>query len=252
MKNLIKLNKVTKVFTTEKSKEVVALKDISIDIKKNEFICIVGPSGCGKSTLLRVISGLDELTSGEIVFNDEIIKSRKDIGMVFQNYSLYPWRTVIDNIAIGLEFNGISKSERKEISSKYLDMIGLSEFAHSYPYELSGGMQQRVAIARALANNPKLLLMDEPLGALDAYTRLALQKEILRLFETNKSTVLFVTHSVDEAVFLADKIIIMSNKPGQIERIIDIDIEKPRDRTSIEFISMTSEILSIMDRTRVE
>ncbi len=247
MKELIRLEKLAKTFLTEKDREIEALKDIDLSIKKNEFICIVGPSGCGKSTLLRVISGLEDITSGEIIFNNQEISSSKDIGMVFQNYSLYPWRTVIDNISIGLEFGGIAKSERLVIARDYLEKVGLSKFADVYPYELSGGMQQRVAIARALATSPKVLLMDEPLGALDAYTRLSLQKEILSLCDNNDNTVIFVTHSIDEAVFLADRIIVMTPAPGRIEEIIEINLSKPRDRTSIEFISITSKILSILD-----
>ncbi len=247
MHKIITIKNLNKTFITEKSGDIEALENINLSINENEFVCIVGPSGCGKSTLLRIISGLDKQTSGKIEFNREIIKNKRDIGMVFQEYSLYPWRTVIDNISIGLEFSGVPKKERLKLSREYLDKVDLLEFEDSYPYELSGGMQQRVSMARALVNNPQLLLMDEPLGALDAYTRLSLQKEILKLFIDSRKTVLFVTHSIDEAVYLADRIVIMSKRPGTIKEVINVEIERPRDRISEDFIKTTSKVLSILD-----
>ena len=167
--------------------------------------------------------------------------------MVFQNYSLLQWRTVLDNIALGLEFKGLNKNERRDIARKYLNMINMDKFEKAYPYELSGGMQQRVAIARALANNPDVLLMDEPFGALDAYTRILLQRELLNIWEKNKKTILFVTHSVDEAVYLADRIIVMGKNPGTIREIIDIKMDRPRDRGNLEYAQITSKILNMLE-----
>lgn len=248
MNTIIKVKNICKTFNSEKNIVLHALNNINLEIKKNEFICIVGASGCGKSTLLRIIAGLENATKGKIFYkNKELIEATSEIGMVFQDYSLLPWRTVLDNIALGLEFKGVNKKERLKVATEYLKLIGMEEFDKAYPYELSGGMQQRVAIARALANDPKVLLMDEPFGALDVYTRILLQKELLRIWEENKKSILFVTHSVDEAVFLADRVIIMSNKPGEIEEIVDISMERPRDRGSIEYATMTGKILKILE-----
>lgn len=248
MTRCISINNICKTFITNKNFKVKALEDINLEIDENAFICIVGPSGCGKTTLLRIIAGLETATSGKIFYKQqELTTSHKDIGMVFQNYSLLQWRTVIENIALGLEFKGENKKKRLEIAKKYLKLIGMEEFENAYPYELSGGMQQRVAIARALANDPEVLLMDEPFGALDAYTRIVMQKELLKLWEYNKKTILFITHSVDEAVYLADKIIIMSDSPGQIREIIDIDFERPRDRGNIEYASLVSKVLKMLE-----
>lgn len=175
MNTIIKVKNICKTFNSEKNIVLHALNNINLEIKKNEFICIVGASGCGKSTLLRIIAGLENATKGKIFYkNKELIEATSEIGMVFQDYSLLPWRTVLDNIALGLEFKGVNKKERLKVATEYLKLIGMEEFDKAYPYELSGGMQQRVAIARALANDPKVLLMDEPFGALDVYTRILL------------------------------------------------------------------------------
>ena len=249
MSNFIKIENIEKHFATENGQQFKALDKMNLDIKENEFICILGPSGCGKSTLLRIISGLDNTTSGNILFKGAIhTKPCKEIGMVFQNYSLMPWLSVLDNIALGLNFAKVSKNERRKTAMEYLDMIGMKEFAKAMPHELSGGMQQRVAIARSLANNPDVLLMDEPFGALDAYTRIVLQKELLRIWEHHKKTVIFVTHSVDEAVFLADKIILMDTKPGRIKKEITVDIERVRDRANPRYGQLTSELLAELEQ----
>lgn len=246
--NVISIKNLCKRYETKKNLTVDALKNINLDIGKNDFICIVGPSGCGKSTLLRIIAGLESATEGKIFYTGkQLQKPTREIGMVFQDYSLLPWRTVLDNIALGLEFKGVNRSKRQNIATKYLKLIGMEKFAKAYPYELSGGMQQRVAIARALANDPNVLLMDEPFGALDAHTRILLQKELLRIWEQNKKTILFVTHSVDEAVYLADKVIVMSSNPGEIKEIVDINIERPRDRGDIDYAKMTSKILKMLE-----
>lgn len=248
MTNIISIQNLSKRFNSKENITVDALKNINLDVEENDFICIVGPSGCGKSTLLRIIAGLEDATEGKINYKGkELLEPTSEIGMVFQNYSLLPWRTVIDNISLGLEFKREDKRTRLEVASKYLEIINMQKFANAYPYELSGGMQQRVAIARALANDPQVLLMDEPFGALDAHTRIILQKELLRIWEQNKKTVLFVTHSVDEAVYLSDKIVIMSSNPGEIKEIVNIDMERPRDRGDIEYATITSRILKMLE-----
>lgn len=244
----ISIENMKKTFLTKEEIVVNALENINLDIEENDFVCIVGPSGCGKSTLLRIIAGLDNSTSGKIIFEGKEHKSTtKDIGMVFQNYSLLPWKTVADNIVLGLEFRGINKKERLESAEKYLNLIGMSKFSKAYPYELSGGMQQRVAIARALANDPKVLLMDEPFGALDAHTRIILQRELLKIWEKNKKTILFVTHSVDEAIYLADKIIIMSSNPGQIKEVLNVDMKRPRERSNPKYGETIDYLLNALE-----
>lgn len=222
-----------------------ALQDINLSIRDHEFVCFIGPSGCGKTTLLRIIAGLDDPSSGSVYLDGDLIMGPgPERGMVFQEYSLFPWRTVIDNIAFGLELKGVNKKERLERSKQYLKMVGLERFSDRYPHELSGGMKQRVAIARALVNDPKALLMDEPFGALDAQTRNIMQSELLRIWEEERSTVVFVTHSVDEAIYLADRIVIMSARPGRIKDVISIDIPRPRVRTSTEVNGIRDRILA--------
>lgn len=248
MERIIQVQQLNKTYTTEQGKKVLALEDINLDISTNDFICLVGPSGCGKSTLLKILAGLDCPSSGSAFFQRVAIsKPTKEIGMVFQEYSLLPWRTVIDNISLGLEFNKQPKQERLEEAIRFMQLVGLEEFAKAYPYELSGGMQQRVAIARALANNPKVLLMDEPFGALDAYTRILLQKELLRIWEKNRKTIVFVTHSVDEAIYLADFIVVMSSQPGRIKKVIKVEMPRPRDRANSRYGQMASEILNMLE-----
>src|SRR5512136_978125 len=229
---LLEVKGVFKLFNAN-GNQMEALKNINLDIEENEFVCFIGPSGCGKTTLLRIIAGLEEPSSGEILIKGQPIKGPgPERGMVFQEYSLFPWRTVLDNVAFGLELKGISKDERHEKARQYLKMVELERFEERYPHELSGGMKQRVAIARALVNDPIAILMDEPFGALDAQTRNIMQSELLRIWEEEKKTVIFVTHSVDEAIYLADRIVIMSARPGKIKDVIKIDLPRPRSRTS--------------------
>ncbi|HNX39843.1 MAG TPA: ABC transporter ATP-binding protein [Methanothrix sp.] len=241
--DLLEIKGVSKLFLAD-GKEMVALQDINLNIRFSEFICFIGPSGCGKTTLLRIIAGLEEASEGTVTLNGEPITGPSpERGMVFQEYSLFPWRTVMDNIIFGLELKGVSKDERTERARQYLKMIGLEKFESRYPHELSGGMKQRVAIARALVNDPKAILMDEPFGALDAQTRNVMQSELLRIWQEEKKTVVFVTHSVDEAIYLADRIVIMSARPGRIKDIIDIDLPRPRNRTSPEVNAIRDRIL---------
>lgn len=206
-----------------------ALDGINLKIRNGEFFAIVGPSGCGKSTFLEIIAGLIKPTSGSIYIYDELITGPDhNRGIVFQGYALFPWRTVMGNVAYGLEEKGVQQPERDKICSNYISLVGLSGFEKHYPHELSGGMKQRVAIARALAYDPDILLMDEPFAALDAQTREILQAELLRIWNETKKTVLFVTHNIEEAVFLADRIAIMSGRPGMIKKIIDVPLSRPR------------------------
>ncbi|RQD57559.1 MAG: ABC transporter ATP-binding protein [Desulfonatronovibrio sp. MSAO_Bac4] len=237
-----------KEYVTDKKRIIKALSNINLEVHNNDFLCILGPSGCGKSTLLRIFAGLEKSSGGSISYkNRPLTSSTHEIGMVFQEYSLLPWRTVTDNVSLGLEFLGRKKVERVKAASKYLKLVGLEDYALSYPYELSGGMQQRVAIARSLANDPEILLMDEPFGALDAHTRIILQKELLRIWNKNRKTVLFVTHSVDEAIYLADRILVMSAGPGQILEEITVDMERPRKRSDPEYGHLTTKILEMLD-----
>jgi len=244
------INDVSKVFVSEKGEVVEALSHIDLEVNDSEFICILGPSGCGKTTLLRIIAGLEDASSGsvEIVRGDSGRPVRKT-AMIFQEYSLYPWRSVFDNISFGLELSGASKEVREEAAHRYIELVGLKGFEQSYPYELSGGMRQRVAVARALAIEPDVLLMDEPFGALDAQTRNRLQKEILEIWDKTRKTILFVTHSVDEAVYLADRIVVLTGRPGSVRELISIGLPRPRDRTSAEFAAIRRHVLDMMNES---
>jgi NitT/TauT family transport system ATP-binding protein len=240
---LLEIRGVSKLFHAG-GREMEALRGIDLSIRENEFICFVGPSGCGKTTLLRIIAGLEEPTSGWVSLEGRVITGPgPERGMVFQEYSLFPWRTVLDNIAFGLELKGVAMMAREERARAYLRMVGLERFEKRYPHELSGGMKQRVAIARALVNGPKALLMDEPFGALDAQTRNIMQSELLRIWEEERKTIVFVTHSVDESIYLADRIVMMSARPGRIKEIIDVDLPRPRKRTSMEVNQIRDRIL---------
>ena len=234
-----------KIYPSAKG-DVKAMKDVNINVMENEFVSIVGPSGCGKSTLLRMIGGLDTATSGKIVIQDrDIIGPGADRGMVFQSYTLFPWMTVGDNIKFGLKLRKMPADQQEEILNKYLKIIKLEKFRDSYPRELSGGMKQRVAIARAYAANPEVLLMDEPFGALDAQTRVQLQTELLNTWEKEKKTCFFITHDVDEAIILAQRVVIMSARPGRIKKIVNIDIPYPRTqetKSDPRFLELKAEI----------
>ncbi|WP_135611249.1 ABC transporter ATP-binding protein [Methanococcoides sp. AM1] len=247
----VKVSDVSLAFEKENGESTLALDNINLEIKDKEFICFIGPSGCGKTTLLRSIAGLEMPDSGEITLDGErITVPDSKRGMVFQEYSLFPWNTVIQNITFGPQMQGMSKGESLERAEKYLKLVGLEQFRNSYPYELSGGMRQRVAIARALANEPKVLLMDEPFGALDAQTRNTLQNELLDVWAKNQITIVFVTHSVDEAVFLADKIVVMTARPGKIKKVINVELPRPRDRTSSEANELRHSLLRMLAEER--
>lgn len=242
--SLIDIKDVHKVYKVEKGSDVNALNGVSLSIDRNEFVCVVGPSGCGKTTLLNIIAGLESYDSGSVTMHGEpIIGPGPERGVIFQQYALFPWMTVKKNIEYGLKFirkKGVgegeddryTKAEKEELARHYIKMVNLTGFEHSYPKALSGGMKQRVAIARAYALNSEVLLMDEPFGALDAQTRAQLQEDLLRTWETEKKTVFFITHDVDEAVLLASKVVIMSARPGQIKEIVDIDLPYPRTQAT--------------------
>ncbi|MBD3922793.1 ABC transporter ATP-binding protein [Paenibacillus sp. PR3] len=226
----IDIQNLQKVYESRKS-QFQALKDIDLTIGENEFVTILGPSGCGKSTLLRIVAGLEDATSGELTIDGEdIIGPGAERGMVFQGYTLFPWLTVRENIEYGLKLKGVPTLARRGISNHWLRIIRLEKFASAYPKQLSGGMKQRVAIARALANRPKVLLMDEPFGALDAQTKVEMQEMLLEVWEKEKTTVLFITHDIDEAIFLSQRIVVMGAHPGRIIREFRIDL--PSERTA--------------------
>ncbi|MDD1674088.1 MAG: ABC transporter ATP-binding protein [Methanomicrobiales archaeon] len=244
---MLEIRGVSKTFATEKGEAMQALAGIDLAVAEQEFVCILGPSGCGKTTLLRIIAGLECPTSGEIfVEGSAVTAPSPKMAMIFQEYSLYPWRTVLDNIAFGLEVRGIEKGERYAIVERYLKLVGLEGFSASFPYELSGGMRQRIAVARALAIEPAVLLMDEPFGALDAQTRNLMQRELLEIHNKTKKTILFVTHSVDEAVFLADRIVVLTTRPGRIREIIPVQDGRPRERTAPEFVQVRRHVLDLI------
>ncbi len=237
MKPKIEVKGVSKVYMTRQGK-VEALSDVNLTVAEGEFVSLIGPSGCGKSTLLRILANLYEATDGEIAIRTSASNNRPVNSVVFQEYAVFPWRTAIENVAFGLEMRGVSKKERLEIAHRYLVKVGLTRFANHYVHELSGGMKQRVAIARALANDPEILLMDEPFGALDAQTRSIMQEELLRIWEDERKTVVYVTHSIDEAVVLGDRVVLMSTHPGRIKSIYPINLPRPRElkiRTTPEF-----------------
>jgi NitT/TauT family transport system ATP-binding protein len=243
----LRLENLTKEFVTTTGEQIMALEDINLEVKDEEFVCILGPSGCGKTTLLRIIGGLDHATAGKALLNGVSIRGPDPkTAMIFQEYSLYPWRNVMENIMLGLEIRGISRQERLVTARQYLEMVGLEGFERTYPYELSGGMRQRVAVARALAVEPEILLMDEPFGALDAQTRNRMQMELLHIWEMTRKTVLFVTHSVDEAVFLADRIVVLTRRPGRIKEIVEVPQDRPRERTAQAFVGIRRHVLDLI------
>jgi ABC-type nitrate/sulfonate/bicarbonate transport system ATPase subunit len=227
---MIEIVKVSKSFGQRREQAVTAaLKDVTLTVRDHEFMCVIGPSGCGKTTLLKIIGGLVKPDSGQVRINGKVIDSPgRDRGMVFQNFALLPWANVLDNVAFGLSLRGISKREQQETARALIDSVGLSGFEKHYPRELSGGMQQRVGLARALAIDPEILLMDEPFGSVDAQTRRMLHEDLRRIVETNHKTVVFVTHSMSEAVRLGDRVALMGPRPGTITDCIDIPLPRPR------------------------
>ncbi|MFH1075572.1 MAG: ABC transporter ATP-binding protein [Pseudomonadota bacterium] len=247
---IIESRNVKKVYAPRRKKEeIIALDGFSLDIEEEEFVTLIGPSGCGKSTFLLLVSGLESVTSGSLCVNGKPAGSEPACALVFQDYALFPWRTVWKNIAFGPEIKGASLKEQELIVSRYIRLVGLNGFENRYPHELSGGMKQRVAIARALANEPRVLLMDEPFGALDALMRELMQIELLRIWQETRRTVLFVTHSIEEAIYLADRVIVMTKRPGKIMAIVPIAIPRPRTRDvfmSPEFVDYKRRIKALV------
>ena len=242
MQSQIQINGVSKIFSAGGNK-VIALEDINLEVKPGEFICLLGPSGCGKSTLLNAVAGFSHPTSGSIVVNGKPVQAPgPDRGMVFQEYALFPWMTVEKNIAFGLEIKKQTKVQIREKVSALLEMLNLQDFRDRYPKDLSGGMRQRVAIARVLALDSPTLLMDEPFGALDSLTRRNLQDELLRIWTEFKKTIIFVTHSIEESIYLADRIVVMTYRPGTIKKIVSVGMPRSRDPSSVEFNDLKKEL----------
>ncbi|MGE0339687.1 MAG: ABC transporter ATP-binding protein [Xanthobacteraceae bacterium] len=242
----ISIQKLEKRYSTRDGGPVQALTDINLEVPENELLSVVGPSGCGKSTLLRILAGLDTPTSGSVTINGKSVTGpSRDVGVVFQQATLLPWQTVLDNVLLPARAQG---QDRKQRAHELLDLVGLKDFANKYPFELSGGMQQRVAICRAMVCDPSILLMDEPFGALDAMTREQMNSELIRIQAEQKKTILFITHSIPEAVFLGDRVLVMTPRPGRIAEVAEIDLPKPRTLASMgdpRFAKLSSDIRAI-------
>jgi NitT/TauT family transport system ATP-binding protein len=229
-------------------KDVHVLDRIQHRIENGRFVSIIGPSGCGKTTLLRIIAGLEKASEGEVLLDgNELIQGTEEVGLVFQEYALFPWRTTFQNIEMGLEIKGVDKEKRRSTAMEYIRTFDLNGFENRYPKELSGGMKQRVAIARTLIMNPRVVLMDEPFGSLDSQTRNAMQEFLLRIWQKRTDTIIFVTHNVDEAVFLSDEIVILSKRPAKIIKILKVEYPRPRDRTSEECNHIRRDVLRILE-----
>jgi NitT/TauT family transport system ATP-binding protein len=243
------IHNVSKTYCSD-SQEVLAIDEIDLKIKNKEFATILGPSGCGKSTLLRIVAGLIKPTKGIVRLDGNVItRPGQDRGMVFQSYTLFPWLTVTENIRFGLEISGMAKAKQEQIAQEFVEKVGLKGFEKTYPRGLSGGMKQRVAIARALANNPAILLLDEPFGALDAQTRALMQELLTQIWEELHKTILFVTHDVEEAIFLSDRVFIMTARPGKIKAEIDISLERPRSyeiKATESFLNLKKQALALI------
>ncbi|TKI03393.1 ABC transporter ATP-binding protein [Martelella alba] len=242
----LSVRQVSRTFTGPKGQQTRALQPIDYQVQENDFITILGPSGCGKSTLLRIIAGLDKPSAGEVWLDGNLIDGPgADRGMVFQSYTLFPWLTVEENICFGLAERGLDRQTQRERCAYFVAKVGLGGFERHYPRQLSGGMQQRTAIARALANDPKVLLMDEPFGALDNQTRVLMQELLLNIWESSRKTVLFVTHDIDEAIFMANKVAIFSARPGRIKSEVAVSFPHPRDytlKTTAEFMALKARV----------
>ena len=252
MSSSINIQNVDRIYTDTDGKAVQALKSVDLDIRAGEFISLIGPSGCGKTTLLRLIAGLDKPQAGSLsIDGGKIAGTAPERGYVFQQGSLFPWLDVEHNIAYGLRARGVLR-QRKANVEKYISMVGLEGFEKSYPHQISGGMAQRVAIARALINEPKALLLDEPMGALDSFTRADLQDKLLELWQKNGTTMILVTHDIDEAIYLSDRIVIMTPRPGRISRVIDVTLPRPRHRGGTGFLALRREILELFELAQAQ
>ncbi len=246
---ILEVKHLGKVYKTAKG-GVTALKDINFKTHRREFVCVIGPSGCGKSTLIRILAGLESHTSGDVLLDEKPVNGPgRDRGMVFQGYTLFPWLTVKKNVMFGLEMNNASTDEASREANLWLELVGLDKFANAYPHELSGGMKQRVAIARALVNKPRILLMDEPFGALDAQSRAKMQAHLLEIWRNVDVTILFITHDLDEAIFLADRILVLKAHPGEVQELIEVPVPRPRiagNYTSPEFLATKARLEALI------
>jgi ABC-type nitrate/sulfonate/bicarbonate transport system ATPase subunit len=246
----LRLRGVSKTFLAANGSLMRAVDSASMDVRAGEFISLLGPSGCGKSTLLRLIAGLDQPDGGEILAGNETIAGPcAQRGLVFQDPNLFPWLSVRRNIASGLVARGVMGNGGHKLVDEFMRLMGLESFAHAYPHQLSGGMAQRVALARALVNHPTVLLLDEPLGALDAFTRMVMQDEVLRLWQTRGTTMVLVTHDIDEAIYMSDRIFIMTPRPGRIEQVLPVELPRPRHRNDADFLALRGRILEILHFT---
>jgi ABC-type nitrate/sulfonate/bicarbonate transport system ATPase subunit len=244
----LSLRGLAKHYTSADGRTVEALLPVDLDIAPGEFLVVVGPSGCGKSTMLNILAGLIPPSAGEARVGEAVVHGPDiDRGMVFQDFALFPWLTVAGNVEFGLEGKGVPRRARRETALRYLEMVGLADFAEKRPRELSGGMKQRVAIARTFATEPSIIFMDEPFGSLDALTRRHLQHELLRIWQRHRKTVVFITHSVAEAIYLADRIVLMTARPGRVKTVIPIDLRHPRDPTSGEFRTIERRVYNDLD-----
>lgn len=226
------LHAAEKQYSSPLGEDVIALAPVNLEIVKGELVCLVGPSGCGKTTLINLMAGFEKTTAGTVTIDGRPVKGTDpDHIMIFQDYGLYPWRTVLGNVLFALEAKGLKKNEATKKATEYIELVGLTKFTESFPHQLSGGMKQRVAIARALAVEPSVLFLDEPFGALDAFTRMYLQDELVRLWQEKRPTVVFVTHDLEEAVYLGGRVVLMAPGPGRVQKVIDIPLSWPRERT---------------------
>jgi NitT/TauT family transport system ATP-binding protein len=244
----IRIEGISKTFRdASRGREVVVLDDLRLDVASNDFVCLLGPSGCGKSTLLNIIAGFERPSRGRVTVDGSLVTAPgADRGVVFQQPTLMPWLTVAENIAFHLRLQGIGKAERRAKAQTFIEMVGLAGFESHYPSELSGGMNQRVGIARALIMNPRVILMDEPFAALDAQTKSEMQEELVAIWQRHRGTVVFVTHSVDEALVLGSRIVVMTRRPGRIREVIDLDLDRPRDVTSPAFNALKRHVLALI------
>jgi NitT/TauT family transport system ATP-binding protein/sulfonate transport system ATP-binding protein len=242
----VDIRNVSKSFRADDGSEVTALNGLSLMVEAGEMVALIGPSGCGKSTLLRLVAGLDPPGSGELRVGDQPVNGPgAERGLMFQDHNLFPWLTVRDNIRAGLVARGVLHRRRHEVE-EFIHLMGLEAFADLYPHQLSGGMSQRAALARALVNHPRVLLLDEPLGALDQFTRMRMQDEVLRVWEARRTTMILVTHDIDEALYMSDRVAILSPRPGRVDRLIDVPFERPRQRTAPPFLRLRADILEFL------
>ncbi len=242
------IEKICKLYREKGKPDFEVLREVSFDIKEHEFLVLLGPGLCGKSVLLNIVAGLEQASSGRVLLDgEEVIGSSKKISMVFQKTGLLPWKTVLENVEIGPKYAGEPKEKRRKTAQKYIDLVGLEHFENAYPKQLSGGMKQRVGIARAYATDPEVLILDEPFGALDAQTRYSMEDEILKLWSAEKKTILFVTNNIEEALYLGDRIVLLSKRPARVKQVYEVTLPRPRDMLDETFLKLREEISGNMD-----